>query len=191
MDVKNECFSSGRPGGRLFYLLLTLFFTTPALTDQATHLRLIDPLDRPQDGYCIDIVGTPGYLRTDLPLFAHNCKPALTVDSAVVFEDGLIRFTTPDLCITVAGINSGALPGTAVVLHDCQQDSAFFQTATLQTFELHDNGSLELRNSGLCLVVGTRSATTYSAADQWRPLFVDDCQAAEPAYSRWRFSAPE
>ncbi|MEM6987664.1 MAG: hypothetical protein AAF499_14125, partial [Pseudomonadota bacterium] len=38
------------------------------------HVRLIDRLDRPDDGYCLDILGTPSSLRVDLPLFAHNCK---------------------------------------------------------------------------------------------------------------------
>ena len=39
------------------------------------HLRLLDRLDRPEDGYCVDILGTPGNLRVDVPLFTHNCKP--------------------------------------------------------------------------------------------------------------------
>ena len=70
------------------------------------HLRLLDRLDRPEDGYCVDILGTPGNLRIDVPLFAHNCKPSLTSDSAVVFtSDGFIKFPAVDLCLTVAGVN--------------------------------------------------------------------------------------
>ncbi len=164
--------------------------TVPGLATEPAHLRLIDPLDRPVDGYCIDVPGTPGYLRTDLPLFAHNCKPRLTVDSAVVFEAGLIRFIELDLCVTVAGINSRALPGTAVLLRPCGEDTAFMETAGLQRFILREAGGLELDGSGLCLAVGLRSAATYSAADRWRPLFVDDCRLVEPVRARWRFDVP-
>lgn len=178
---------------RLSIWLLPLFvFSALALSDQAKHLRLIEPLDRPQDGYCVDVVGTPGSLRKDLPLFAHNCKPRLTIDSAVVFDpNGHIRFKDLDLCMTVAGINSVALPGTSVVLHQCGVNSVFFDTAELQTFNLQDNGKLILKNTNLCLAVGSQSATTYSTADKWRTLFVEDCSVADPAQSRWVFSDPE
>lgn len=156
-----------------------------------THLRLIDNLDRPTDGYCIDIHGTPGNLRTDLPLFAHNCKPRLTVDSAVAYESaGPIRFIDLDLCVTVAGVNSQALPGAAILLRKCGESSAFFETERLQQFVLHADGQLELVNMGLCIAVGPRSASTYSPNDRWRPLFVDDCVTAAKARSRWQFTAP-
>jgi hypothetical protein len=157
---------------------------------EPVHLRLIDTLDRPDYGYCIDVPGAPGNLRTDLPLFAHNCKPRLTVDSAVVFETGLIRFVELDLCVTVAGINSGALPGAAVMLRRCGERVAFMETPALQQFVSGDSGELELAGSGLCLTVGPRSATTYSMSDRWRPLYVDDCASVEPARSRWRFVVP-
>lgn len=171
------------------HLILTALSITPALANESTHLRLVDPLDRPQDGYCIDVVGTPGYLRTDLPLFAHNCKRGLTIDSAVVFEqNGFIRFAELDLCMTVAGINSVALPGSAVVLHQCGIDSAFFETTALQTFTLKDDGRLMLSQSNLCLAVGPLSATTYSATDKWRPLFVANCSDVNHAFSRWMFT---
>jgi hypothetical protein len=36
------------------------------------HVRLIDQLDWPNDGYCLDILGANATLRVDLPLFIHN-----------------------------------------------------------------------------------------------------------------------
>ena len=88
------------------------------------HLRLLDRLDRPEDGYCIDILGTPGNLRVELPLFAHNCKTTLTTDSAVIFtSDGLIKFPSVDLCVTVAGVNSNALPGASTLLRKCNDST--------------------------------------------------------------------
>ena len=68
----------------------------------AGHLRLADNLDRPQDGYCLDIVGSGQHIRSDLPLIAHNCKEGLYADEAVKFEQyGYIRFPTFDKCATV------------------------------------------------------------------------------------------
>jgi len=170
-----------------------ILFSAPAFsqTTESTHLRLMHPLDRPDVGYCVDVPGTSGFLRTDLPLFAHNCKPRLTSDSAVTFDSqGQIRFVELDLCITVAGINSEALPGAAVLLRKCGERSAFFETARLQRFTLTADGELKLSGSQLCLAVGPRSAPTYSSADSWRPFFVDDCQTVDSQRSRWEFVKP-
>jgi len=177
---------------KLFLCLLLLGkFGTIAFAAEPLHLQLIDRLDRPSDGYCIDVHGTPGNLRTDLPLFAHNCKTRLTVDSAVTFvPEGYIEFPQLGMCVTVAGVNSKALPGAAVLVRKCRESTAFFETEALQQFVQHKDGMLELRNSGLCLTVGSRSATTYSSNDSWRPLFVDDCTTVNATLSHWHFVAP-
>ena len=155
------------------------------------HLRLLDRLDRPEDGYCVDVLGTPRNMRVDLPLFAHNCKPSLTGDSAVVFTpDGLIRFPAVDRCITVAGVNSVALPGASILLRTCNESMPYFETSELQRFTHRDDGRLTIGGSELCLTVGPRSAATYSPSDRWRTLFVDDCTTAEPARARWEFVVP-
>lgn len=162
-----------------------------ASSASGAHLRLLDRLDRPGDGYCVDILGVGDTLRIDLPLFAHNCKPRLTNDSAVVFtSDGLIRFPAVDRCITVAGVNSAALPGASILLRPCNESIPFFESSALQRFTLRDDGRLVLRESALCLTVGSRSATTYSSSDRWRTLFIDDCARADPARSRWEFVVP-
>ncbi len=163
----------------------------PASPDAQVHLRLVDRLDRPEDGYCIDIPGTPGNMRVDAPLFAHNCKQSLTADSAVVFtSEGYIQFPAVELCVTVAGVNSEALPGAATLLRRCNQSTAFFQTMRLQRFTHRDDGRLVLGDSNLCLTVGPQSAATYSPFDRWRALFVEDCASANPARSRWEFVVP-
>ncbi len=139
----------------------------------------------------MDILGTGQTLRIELPLFAHNCKPRLTNDSAVVLtSEGLIRFPAVDRCITVAGVNSAALPGASILLRPCNGSVPFFETSALQGFTLRDDGRLVLKGSELCLTVGMKSATTYSSSDRWRTLFVDDCATAEPALSRWEFVVP-
>ena len=50
--------------------------------------------------------------------------------------------------------------------------------------------SLELAGTDLCLAVGARSGTTYSPADRWRPLYVDDCATVDAARSRWQLVTP-
>ncbi|MGB7305170.1 MAG: RICIN domain-containing protein [Burkholderiaceae bacterium] len=160
----------------------------------ASHLRLIDRLDRPQDGYCIDVLGTNNNLRLNLPVFAHNCKTTLTSDSAVVF-DSTGQITLPaapaaNRCLTVAGVNGAALPGAAVMLRRCGEAVAYFDASDLQRFSHRNDGLLELKGSGLCLTVGAQSATTYSSQDRWRTLFVDECRRVVPAHSHWEFVKP-
>ncbi len=185
LKVLHTIAASGLIGG----LLTIVGAKAGAAAEQ--HLRLIDRLDRPRDGYCIDIPGTPGNLRTDIPLFAHNCKAGLPPDAAVVFtREGHIRFPAPDKCVTIAGVNRGALPGAAAMLADCGASTIFFNAANFQRFELKPDGRLVLKNSNLCLAVGAVSAVTYSSADRWRTLFVDDCDTAEARLSRWEFITP-
>jgi hypothetical protein len=177
--------------GGLVFLGSQLFgasMAAAASPDSQVHLRLLDRLDRPADGYCVDVPGTPRNMRVDVPLFAHNCKPSLTSDSAVVFtSDGLIQFPAVDRCLTVAGVNSAALPGASILLRTCNASTPFFETSRLQRFTHRDDGSLALTDSDLCLAVGSRSAETYSPLDRWRTLFVEDCATANPARSRWEF----
>ena len=156
------------------------------------HLRLLDRLDRPEDGYCIDILGTPGNFRVELPLFAHNCKTTLTADSSVIFtSDGLIKFPAVDLCITVAGVNSNALPGASTLLRKCNESIPFFETFSLQRFTHRKDGRISISGSELCLTVGRESAATYSPSHRWRALFVEDCSVAEPSLSQWEFVVPD
>ena len=156
------------------------------------HLRLLDRLDRPEDGYCIDILGTPGNFRVELPLFAHNCKTTLTADSSVFFtSDGLIKFPAVDLCVTVAGVNSNALPGASTLLRKCNDSIPFFETFSLQRFTHRKDGRISISGSELCLTVGRESAATYSPSHPWRGLFVEDCSVAAPSLSQWEFVVPD
>ena len=136
-----------------------------------------------------DITGAN--LRTDLPLFAHNCKPVLTNDSAVRrLPGGQIEFPAVRGCVTVAGVNSRALPGASFLVRRCDERGAFFETAALQRFELREDGRLVLAGTGLCVSVGARSDSTYSTQDRWRALFVEDCDRIEASRSSWEFVVP-
>lgn len=185
---------NGSPGrvGIVAALWICAALLTPAAADssQPGHLRLIDRLDRPSDGYCLDILGVGTNLRVDVPIFAHNCKPALTPDSAVALtDDGAIHFVAVDLCVTASGVNGRALPGAAIILRPCDGNAAFFESGPLQRFDFHKDGRVQLKGSELCLAVGDVSATTYSVRDRWRVLSVEDCGSTPAALSRWEFNA--
>ena len=155
------------------------------------HLRLIDRLDRPQDGYCLDIMGSGQYVRGDLPMTAHNCKPGLYPDEALRLEpNGRLYFPAYDVCATVAGLNGRALAGAAVMPRPCGERSPFMEADALQRFVHRPDGRVELRGSGLCLTVGAESDRTFEATHRWRPLFVAHCAKADPKLSRWVFEVP-
>lgn len=155
------------------------------------HLRLIDPLDRPADGYCLDVVGSGRHIRFDLPLTAHNCKPGLYADEAVVHErNGYLRFPAYEACATVAGLDGRALPGAAVVPRACGERTPFMEADRLQRFVHRKDGRVELEGSGLCLTVGRESASTFEPTHRWRPLYVERCDDSDPARSRWEFAVP-
>jgi hypothetical protein len=181
----------------LMTAMLTPLVAAPGIAQErpwhagAGHLRLADDLDRPQDGYCLDVVGSGRHLRFDLPLIAHNCKPGLYADEAVIMEpSGTIRFPAYDKCATVAGLNSRALPGAALVPRECGEKTPFLDAERLQKFHHREDGRVELAGSGLCLTVGRKSDSTFSPEHRWRPLFVESCEDAEPTRSRWKFAVP-
>lgn len=156
------------------------------------HLRLVDRLDRPEDGYCLDVVGSGPYIRFDLPLTAHNCKPGLYDDEAVVVEPNWqLRFPAYNACATVAGLNGRALPGAAVVPRGCDERTPFMDASALQRFTLRADGRIELNGSGLCLTVGAESDSTFEATHRWRTLYVDNCSETVPARSQWQHSVPD
>ena len=156
------------------------------------HLRLVNRLDRPEDGYCLDILGIPNNMRINLPLFAHNCKSTLTPDSAVIFNpSGQIKFLSVNRCITVAGVNSNAVPGASILLRKCDETLPFFETSALQRFIHRKDGRISIIGSKLCLIVGSKSAETYSPYHRWRTLFVEDCSNADASRSKWEFIIPE
>ena len=171
-----------------FLFSLTLISAVGAQTDNFIHVRLVDPLDRPEDGYCFDILGTGRNLRLDLPLFAHNCKDGATPDSTVVYTPrGQLIFPAAGVCVTAFGVNNTVLPGTSVLLRPCDERSAFFETTELQKFDHTQNGQLKLRGYELCLAVGPDSSRTYSPLDRWRVLSLESCDEVDQKFSAWEF----
>lgn len=193
LNCKASCLSIGVAllAGLLGLPVMAQSTASPLALQPPGHLKLIDPLDRPEDGYCIDIVGSGQYIRFDMPLTAHNCKPGLYHDEAVVLEaNGYIRFPAYNRCVTAAGLNGRALPGAALIPRGCGERSPFLDAERLQIFRLGDTGQVELEGSGLCLTVGHTSDSTFDSSHRWRALFLEECASADPARSRWRFSVP-
>ena len=107
--------------------------------DSEVHLRLVDRLDRPEDGYCLDIPGPPQNLFLQLPLFAHNCSPSLKIDTAVEFtSEGFIKFPRVDRCVTVAGVKT-ALPGSSIMLSECNPSNFVIDISVRQRFTHRDD----------------------------------------------------
>ncbi len=158
--------------------LLGLVWMVPVLSSDWVHVRLKDRLDRPVDGYCLDILGNQNNLRVDLPLFAHNCKSGPTADSVVVFtSSGLLVFPAAEVCVTAFGVNRTVLPGTSVLLRPCNEQTPFFNADALQKFEYLDNGQFQLSGYDLCLSVGNEASRTYSANDRWPVLSLEACNS--------------
>lgn len=173
-------------------LFTCLFLTFPSLAhEMPAYLRLVDPLDRPSDGYCLDVVGAGGSFRPDMPLVTHNCKPGRAPDGMVAYrEDGSLFFPAFGACVTAMGVNRKALPGSALMLKPCGAEEAFLRAANFQSFEHRLDGRLELANSDLCLTVGNQSAETFSPTHAWRTLFLMPCGQVPESRSRWTFQRP-
>ena len=156
------------------------------------HMRLVDDMDRPQDGWCIDVVGSGQHIRFDMPLIAHNIKPGLYADEAVVFtDDGKIQFPAyPGYCVTVMGLNQYALAGASLMLKPCGQEIPFLNAPKFQTFEHLDNGMVRLKDSNLCITVGDESKETFDPTHAWRTLYMERCDECNPARSTWKFVRP-
>jgi len=179
--------------------LVALTLATPAAAwqDGAGYLMLADRLDRPQDGYCLDLPGSGDWVDFSVPLNAHNCKrPGFYADEAVIFTaPGRIYFPAYEGCVTAVGLNGASLPGAPVMLRPCASDidasRAPFIDMQLQDFTHRDDGRIELTGADLCLTAGPESAPTFSPAHRWRALTLERCTTAPVARSVWSRFTPE
>ncbi|MDD7910522.1 ricin-type beta-trefoil lectin domain protein [Pseudovibrio exalbescens] len=164
-----------------------LFASTQSFAETPQYLQLIDKLDRPNDGYCIDVVGSGEHVRFDMPLTAHNCKgPQVYHDEVVEFrEDGTLYFPTYGGCVTVMGNNGTALSGNALMLKVCDAREPFLIAKPFQHFEFNDQQQVQLKNTNLCMVAGDDSHTTFSPDHKWRSLYMEFCDVADTSLSRW------
>jgi len=163
----------------------------------AGPLMLADRLDRPDDGYCLDVPGSGDWVNFTVPLTAHNCKEGRFADESVVFDvsPGPIRFPAYDGCVTAVGIMGASLPGAAVMLRQCAFDPEArmdpFVDKALQIFEHREDGRIALAKTDLCLTAGPRSDRTFSAAHRWRPLSLAVCSTTDPTLSVWQRFSPD
>lgn len=171
-------------------ILLALCFFNFMFANSTPHqIKLIDPLDRPQDGYCLDVLGSGQYIRPDMPVIGHNCKPGLYADEAFIFrKDGTIYFPAYDKCLTIAGVNEYVLDHTPLVLHECKIDSPFVKAQFMQEFEYTKSKKLKHKNSNKCLEMGEESSRTFSPAHTWRTLYVKECSKTNIKRSTWYFN---
>lgn len=168
-------------------LAANLVASLPALADQAAaQMRLLDDLDFPGEGYCIDVPGVGQTARTDLPLVMHNCLPERgSIDRIAEERDGRIYMPAYDACVTALGVWS-VLPGVPVMLRPCGENESFLQADPFQKFERTADNQLRLAGSSLCLTAGADSDRTYSPTHRWRTLTLEDCAEVPLALSAWK-----
>ena len=170
---------------------ITITASSQALSQSVSqqYLQLKYRLDRPNDGYCLDVVGSGKYIRLDMPLTAHNCKgPQIYDDEVVKYRsDKTLYFPSYDGCVTVMGLNDKALAGNALMLKKCGVEQPFLNAKRFQKFEFNSNGQIQLVDSHLCIVAGSESHTTYSLDHKWRSLLMTPCDQADLKRSVWQF----
>lgn len=150
----------------------------------AQQLRLADPLDFPDEGYCVDVIGVGETARDDLPLVAHNCLPARgSVDRIAIVKDGRFYMPAFDACLTAFGVTT-ALPGSPVILRPCGAQESFLPADQLQRLEWTVDNRLQLAGTSLCLTVGADAHKTYSASHRWRTLTMEICGGARQIWLR-------
>ncbi|MCG7500108.1 RICIN domain-containing protein [Vibrio sp. Of7-15] len=175
--------------GAVTSLLTHAHSTTPDSPQNPVGvIQLIDKLDRPKDGFCVDVIGYSPYERLDLPLIAHNCKKGLFKDQAMsVLDSGEIYLPAYNKCLTAIAPHTKALPGATIMARDCGEHSHFLETPQLQQFEWQLDGKINLHGSNLCLAAGERSDQTSSPSHRWRTLSLQHCKSSEPELLRWQF----
>lgn len=155
-------------------------------------LRLVDNLDRPQDGYCLDIAGSGPWVDISVPLSAHNCKGREYGDQMITYNNksGRIRFPDYRVCLTALGRAGRSLELMPLIVRQCVEEAdaqtSPFVGPAVQSFFHRPDGRVELGQSGLCLAVGPTSDTTFSPADKWRALYLDRCEQIPASRSVWR-----
>ncbi|MBW4706342.1 RICIN domain-containing protein [Roseobacter sp. YSTF-M11] len=183
--MQRDCFILNRWVTLAMAFLIVLGATGVAAAQALPQVKLTNDLDRPGEGYCIDILGVGPTARADLPLVAHNCLPDLPrVDRHAVFTDGRIRFPAFEACVTAFGVVT-PLPGAPVILRPCGASESFLPAADLQRFTFNLAGQFQLVGSDLCLTVGAMSARTFSASDRWRTLTMQMCSDGPAELSKW------
>ena len=170
----------------LFFIVLGYLFSSLDLQAK-TYLQLVDKLDRPEDGYCLDVAGNGRYVRFDMPMNTHNCKLDAVYDDEVVEwrDDGTLYFPAYQGCVTVMGLNEYALEYNALMLKPCHENSPFLNATQFQTFIQNDKGQAQLKGSELCIAAGGKSKVTYRKLHKWRSLYMQACDRAPLERSRW------
>ncbi|WP_299775105.1 RICIN domain-containing protein [uncultured Tateyamaria sp.] len=150
------------------------------------QMRLLDDLDFPGEGYCIDVPGVGLTARTDLPLVLHNCLPSRnSVDRVAEERDGRIYMPAYDACVTAFGVMS-VLPGVPVMLRECGTNESFLLSDQFQKFDRTADNQLRLRGTQYCLTGGVQADRTFSAEHRWRTLTLEECTIAPLALSVWK-----
>lgn len=146
---------------------------------EGDYIRLVAALDEPEF-YCIDLTGWGQSLVLDDPLQAHTCKLNGSTDQMFAVDGDHIKVSGYDRCLQVAGSSNKALPGSALLVRKCNDESP------LQKIALTDNGKLVLQNTEYCLAAGTDTENASGPSHVWRTLTAEKCDNTDSELTTWQ-----
>ncbi|WP_372882323.1 RICIN domain-containing protein [Psychromonas sp.] len=163
---------------KFFYAILaSLLMTTSAYSADTFMLKLADQLDEPEF-YCLDVAGWGDHLKIDDPVQVHTCKPD-SPDQEFVVEGSTLKMPEYNRCLTVSASGNMALPGSALMLRECDG-------GTMQNLKILSSGQIMLNNSNLCLAAGSTSLEASGPSHMWRVASLQPCESTDKKFTTWK-----
>ncbi|TXR53674.1 RICIN domain-containing protein [Reinekea thalattae] len=161
----------------LYSMLAGLLISTSVYGADTFMIKLADQLDE-SEFYCIDVTGWGDHLKLDDPLQVHTCKPN-SPDQEFVVAGSSLKMPEYDRCLTVSASGSMALPGSAVLLRECDGSA-------MQNLKLLSSGQIVLNDSDLCVAAGTTSMEASGPSHLWRVASVQSCETTDKELTTWQ-----
>ncbi len=167
----------------LFVMIVALFGQQSIAQGMSgDYIKLVDPLDEPEF-YCFDLTGWGDSLVLDDPIQAHTCKPlGQGPDQMFAFDGDQIQVVGYDRCLQAAGTAGRTVAGASILARECTDTG---QSSAVQRFELDSSGKLHIKETELCVGVGSSSTPANGPSHIWRALIVMDCDA-DDSLSTWQ-----
>ena len=162
---------------KIFFLSLVI--STMVFGSNTFFIKLADQLDE-EEYYCLDITGSTysNNLKLEDPLQAHTCKTGKAPDQEFIAKGNTLVISAYDRCLTASGSSGSALPGSAVLLRECDESNS-------QNFDILSSGQIEFNNSGLCVAAGDVSQKASGPSHLWRVASLQSCQSTDSKLTTW------
>lgn len=160
-------------------LFSSLLIITAVFGSDTFFIKLADQLDE-EEYYCLDITGSTysKNLKLEDPLQAHTCKTGTAPDQEFIIKGSTLIISAYDRCLTASGSSGSALPGSAVLVRECDG-------STSQKFDIKSSGQIEFNNSGLCVAAGEVSQKASGPSHLWRVASLQSCKSTDSRLTTW------